>query len=190
MPITSYESIHKSKIESQIQARYQIAINDLSVLRFGNLQHVREVTFPLSVIIFFFMYPLLKRRGDIFRIESPLRFVLMHPLLFNYEYSTYVTVDGAGTTFLTLFMDDTILMTHNHHNFLIEDANKKFYKYPTRRGTTIPIMDAWQRHLSKLDEIERKGRETDDQLNIAKFEYIISRNDKMVLKAPASSLDF
>jgi hypothetical protein len=74
MPLTQYEAIHKSKLEYQLKERYQNEITQLEKLGFSELHFVREVTFPFSAVVLFWMYPVLKGRGEIFHIEKPLRF--------------------------------------------------------------------------------------------------------------------
>lgn len=176
--MTYYQEIHKDKIEYQLQHAYRDELTQLAAVGFDEVHHTREVVFPLSALFFFPLYPYLKFKGEVVRIESPLRYVLLNPLVLNHAYATYAHVFGLGVKFMTLFTDDIMLTSANYRTVKVIKPNRKIYSYGGKKST---IADAWEKHLTYLHGLEADGHEVDDDLSLPKFEHLMHRDDKAML---------
>ena len=176
--MTYYQEIHKDKVEYQLQQQYDSELKILHALGFDELHHTREVVFPLSALLFCYMYPILKVKGEIVRIESPMRFVLFNPLVLNHDEATYAHVFGLGVKFMTLFTDDTILTSTNYRTVKVVKPKRKIYAYG---GKHKSVADAWTRHQTYLRELETDGHVPDYDLSLAKFEHLMHRDDKAMI---------
>jgi hypothetical protein len=180
MPVTQIEIIHKSKIGYQIQERYQKEISAVEKLGFGNMIHTREVTFPFSFLVFFWLYPYLKYKKEIFHIEKPLRYVTLAPLLFNNELDSYCGVFGLGTRFVTAFVDGIVIISCTYPFASYSKPDLKIYKYSPEEQAAA-INDVWEQHQERILSIERKGFETDHLLSVDKYEEYMQRDDRAML---------
>ena len=131
-----YEIIKKSKAEADIQARYAQEIKELTSLGFGEMQYVREVVFPFSALVFFWMLPVLRREKEVFSIEWPLRVVRMYPVLIHRGYATYCVITGEGVAFLTVFTDGTNLRYQNYRD--VEPAYNAEYQFYLYAPDKVP----------------------------------------------------
>lgn len=176
--MTYYQEIHKDKLEYQLHQSYRDELADLAQVGFDDIHHTREVVFPFSALFFCYLYPILKLKGEILRIESPLRFVLFNPLVLNHEYATYAHVFGLGVKFMTLFTDDTMLTSTTYRTVKVVKPKRKLYGYGGKNAT---IDVAWKKHMTYLRGLEAEGCIPDPDLSIPKFEYLMHRDDKAML---------
>jgi hypothetical protein len=177
--MTRYEMIHKEKVEYEILERYKLELAELTTIGFDDVHHTREVIFPFSALLLFFLYPALKFGKEIVRIEKPLRYVLLNPLVLNHQYDSYAHVFGMGTKFITHFSDDTLLITCSYPTENILKPKKQYFRYGQR--SKIGVSAAWQQHQERILDLEQKGRETVQQLSLEYFEKMMHRDDKMML---------
>lgn len=179
MPLAHYEEIHKSKVEQEIYERYQKEIRELETLGFHDLNFAREVTFPLSALLMFWSYFPMKAAGEIFRIEKPLRFVLLSPLLLHQEFDSYAHIFGLGTKFVTVFRNGGILYSCNYVTNKHNNTKNHIYRYSADEKE--PIGETWYKHQRRIEVLEAEGLVTDSDLQLAKFERAMSVEDKILL---------
>jgi hypothetical protein len=180
MKLTHYQAVHKSKLEYQIKARFQTEISQLDELGFTSLHFIREITFPFSAVFLFWMYPVLKYQREIFHFEAPLRFIILQPLLLNYDFSSYCNTSSEGTKFVTRFQDGTTVISCNYQGIVFEKPNLKIFKYlPVQAGESLST--TWDSHMDRILALEQEGFETDNELSLEKFEEIVQREDRAML---------
>jgi hypothetical protein len=179
MPITTYEEIHKDKIEYKIHERYKREIDELTALGFGDLHFTREVTFPLSALLMFWVYLPMKFGGEIFTIEKPLRYVLLNPLLLNYQYDSYVNIFSMGVKFVTMFSDNTCLISCNYDTRQYVNPQKGVFRYSSRHK--IAIHECFEQHINHIAMLEKAGHQTDEALSLPRFEESMVIDDKVLL---------
>ena len=190
MPYFHFEILKKSKIEAKIQARYGLHIKELAELGFGEVQYLREVTFPFSAVVFSWLLPFLYADKEVFRIEMPLRLVRLFPVMIHRGYACYVCVTGLGTYYCTRFTDGTALYYKNYHGIsdeYIERPEIGYYSYGHSHNYEIPVRQALDAHLDNIARMTRKGREPDDNMSLRVFEELDMLNDKMAMKTFFSS---
>src|SRR5690606_29504695 len=88
-------------INAKLEAKYQAPLQALAVLNFKDMMQMHEKSFPFSAIAYFFLYPIMLLNGEVFRIESPLRFTILYPVLVNRQHGTFAAVFSKGVTFST-----------------------------------------------------------------------------------------
>lgn len=177
--MTYYQEIHKDKIEYELQQKYSSELAELQSLGFDEIYHTREVVFPLSALLFPYMYPIMRLKGEVVKIESPLRFVLLYPVIFNRAYDTYAHAFGMGVKFATLFMDDTVLISTNYRSKSVIKPERKIYRYTSNKSSSIT--ELWQQHQHRIVNIEKKGCETQPDMSMGHYERIMHRDDKAIL---------
>jgi hypothetical protein len=179
MPITTFEEIHKDKVEYKIHERYKREIDELQALGFDDLHFTREVTFPFSAVFLFPIYFEMKRHGETFVIEKPLRFVILNPLLLNYQYDTYVNIFTLGIKFVTMFTDNTCLISCNYDTRQYVNPKKGVFRYSSRHK--MPIQECFEQHINHIAMLEKAGHQTDEALSLPRFEESMVIDDKVLL---------
>ncbi|HEX2905682.1 MAG TPA: hypothetical protein VHO69_02400 [Phototrophicaceae bacterium] len=181
MPLATYEPIQKSKVEYQIQDRYQREITELKTLGFRDLSYTREVFFPYSVLVFFFLYPIMRLNREIFHIEAPLRYVLLSPLLVSEAAGTYAFVFGRGVKFYTECQDGTVLLSCTFPGADDRHPESQFYGFYARAKNERAIATVWQQHQARIKQLEQAGAPALLSLSLEHFESLSQREDHALL---------
>jgi hypothetical protein len=171
------EVIHKDKIEYRIHERYHKEISELSRLGFSNLLFTREVSFPMSSLFMFWIYPFLKFNREIVQVEQPFRYVLLNPLLIHHESNSYASVFGLGTKFVTAFTDGSVLISYTNARMSHANSNLKIVSY-SPNDHEESISTTWKRHQERILSFEHKGFESDYLLSVDKYEEYMQRADR------------
>jgi|GEM_PF-6716088 len=177
--MTIFQQIHKNRIEFELQDRYQSELQELRNLSFGEMRHMRESGFPFSGVLLFGLYPFMKFKGEIVRIQDLFRLVVMYPVLFNREYDSFASVISKGVIFTTGFSDGSQLVSTSFPGREFVNPEKKFYRYTPEQA--LSIEDTWNFHRDHLLELERKSRLTVADVSVDYFEKLARRNNKALL---------
>lgn len=187
MPLFKYEIIKKSKVEGDIYQRYAPEIKTLEKLGFDDLNFIREVSFPFSAVAFCFIYPYMWYKGEIFRVEWPLRYVLFNALMTSSQDGTYAQIFALGVKFHTHFINGTILVSTPTENTVI-DKRHRFYKYGV--GQSLTVMQLWESHCARVAEMEWEAKGIDHDLSLEKFEQICDKESQLELGGTPQSTTY
>jgi hypothetical protein len=165
----------RAQIDAKLESKYQEQLQALAPLNFKDMMQMHEKAFPFSAIALFFLYPMMLMNGEVFRVESPLRFVILYPVLVNRQYGTFAAVFSKGVTFSTAYTDGTVLSSTSFPSQEVVKPEHKIYRFaPTE---ALSIVDTWTLHQERYQELAAEGLETTSDFSLENFERIVHRID-------------
>jgi hypothetical protein len=101
----------------------------------------------------------------------------LFPLMVSRKDATYVSVPNLGTSFFTVFLNGTCLVSLTYAGIEIHDENQKLYKISKPRS----IQAAWKDHQQQMEKFCAEGKATKDYLNVADYFSLVLRVDDYAL---------
>jgi hypothetical protein len=157
MPLTTYNEVHKDKIEYTIQERFAPEIHQLRKLGFNEEFYIQETGFPLSFLVLLPIWALEVFRGGLCRVDPFLRAIVFRPYMIHEDTYAYGSVSKCfGTAYATMFDDGTLLHTGTHRMSGDKGSPKKKYIYQCPHPGNIAL--TWHSHVEKVRALADEGR--------------------------------
>ncbi|RJP53731.1 MAG: hypothetical protein C4583_04160 [Anaerolineaceae bacterium] len=169
-----YRQEYEPELTAKVRARFADEMNRLRAFGFSDFGCYSELLPNYSLFTHFIIFLLAKANREIIRVESPLRLVMSQPLLVQREQSTYALVFGMGVKFYTLFTDGTGLISANFPSRLIQDMQRKLYKY----AQPCSLDECWRAHQSEILSFQQRGLQLDVGHSFEKY-VAISRREEL-----------
>jgi hypothetical protein len=157
--VFSYKLSYDKFISGELKERYRADIETLENEGFRLFSLHKETIWPFSVLFFFPVY-LIMASNEFVKIESPLRITSYHLIFVSKEHSTYAYVYGMGCKFYTNFIDGTWLISNTGQRA----RDKKVITLARDHGT-VTTEKVWERHRSKIKELQAKGKQFNPHLS-------------------------
>jgi hypothetical protein len=175
--IFSYKQSYDKSISDELKERYKPDIETLENEGFSLFSLHQETVWPFSVLIFFPIYLIMKSNDEFVKIESPLKITTYHLIFTLKSHSTYAYVYGMGCKFYTNFTDGTWLVSNTGQR-----ARDKKVIILARDYETITTEKFWERHKSKVIELQENGKQLNPHLSFDTWvgiENLIDRSNLM-----------
>ena len=147
----SYRQSYDKAISDSLKKMFSKDVQILEQAGFRFFSLHQEVIWPFSVIFLFPVY-LMMAKGEIVRVETPLRITSYHLMYVSEDGGTFAYIYGLGTKFYTKFADGTWLVSNTMQNF--RDQKVVVQK---REEDAAGTEQVWGKHYMKLQEYQLKG---------------------------------
>lgn len=177
MHYSTYEEIHKDKIEFTLRVRYAAEIQQLFLCGFGEEIFVREVSFPFSALVLLPIGVLHWFQRELLRVEFPLRLIWYNPVMLNQEFATYAYIQARGVKFTTGFEDGTMLVTTNYASGVLTYPQPNFVRYGFPNAT---LENTWIHHGWAIKRRLGEGHILNHSLRLAEIIELERRSERVV----------
>ena len=169
-----YRQEYAPDLMEKARVRFADEMNRLRALGFSEFGCYTELLPNFSLFTYFHIFVPAKLNREIIRVESPLRLVMSQPLMVYHELPTFALVFGMGVKFYTLFTDGTGLIGANFPSRIIQDMQRKLYKYAAPQS----LEDCWKAHLCEISGFQQMGRQLGDRITFESYVAISHREEQ------------